>query len=312
MTPYTLKDAERDLQAILDRAPSGAVTGDWEATAMQAGHSSRTGGYRDARGDLVDQPAGHPLNEIEDVVEKLQAGTAERFNTVRIRWTRATLPFMKGKVTVEISFDAKIVPRGANDPIYEAAAKARRAYWESRGEVQPGFAAERDEANVYGQTKWFNPHRRVLHIRGRGQDLLATDGLSTPWAGISEEETGVECEVMLAFEEGKLDAEGLRLWADLMIGVGDLVADGYRVARDVEKNGAIIFCRTGESYLPLSRIILSRTGETIPGLPFGAVPVIRATAVTEEEIAGRDPDEDWGATAAKEALRRRGIELVKS
>ena len=45
---YTLKDAERDLQAILDRAPPGAVGGEWESTTMQAGHSSSSGGYRDA------------------------------------------------------------------------------------------------------------------------------------------------------------------------------------------------------------------------------------------------------------------------
>ena len=307
MTSYSLKDAERDLQAILDRAPSGAVTGTWEATTMQAGHSSSTGSYLDARGDIVDQPPGHPMRDIGDIVEKLEKGSGEKFNTVRVTWTRAMLPFMKGKVTVEIRFDARIVPRGPDDPSYEAAAKARRTYWESRGEVAPDFAAERDQANVYKQTKWFNPHRRVLHIRGGGQDMLATDGLSTPWAGIAEEENGVECEVVLVFAEGVLDAEAISRWADLMIGVGDLVADGHRVARDVAKNGAIIFCRTGDSFLPLSRIILSRTDQTIPGLPFGSVPLIRATAVTEEDIAGRDPDEDWGATAAKAALAKRGI-----
>lgn len=308
MKTYTVRDAERDLQAILDRAPPGAVAGDWEATTMQAGHSSRSGSYRDAGGDIIVGPVGHPLRDIEDAVERLEAGSTERFNRVQIRWAKATLPFMKGKVTVEISFDARIVPRGANDPTYDAAAKARRTYWESRGDVHPGFAAERSEANAYGQTKWFNPHRRVLHIRGGGQDMLATDGLSTPWSGIADEENGVECEVVLAFEEGKLDEAGLRLWADLMIGVGDLVADGYRVTRDVEKHGAVIFCRTGESYLPLSRIVLSRTDQTIPGLPFGPVPVIRATAVTEEEIAGGDEDDDWGAAAARQALKRRGIE----
>lgn len=309
MTSYTLKDAERELQPILDRAPPGAVAGDWDTTTMQAGHSSSSGGYRDADGDVVSRPDGDPHDEIVDVVEKLETGIAERFNTVHIRWTKAALPFMKGKVTVDIRFDARIVPRGTDDPIYAAAAKARRAYWQSRGDVDEGFAAERAEANVYGQTKWFNPHRRVLHIRAGGQDLLATDGLSTPWAGISDEENGVECEVVLAFDAGRLDAEGLRLWADLMVGVGDLVADGYGVARDVETHGAIVFCRTGESYLPLSRIVLSRTDETIAGLPFGAVPLIRATAVTEEEIAGLDPEEDWGATAAREALKRRGIGL---
>lgn len=94
-----------------------------------------------------------------------------------------------------------------------------------------------------------------------------------------------------------------------MINLGDLVADGYRVARDVEKHGAILFCRLTEDYLPLSRVILSRDPGRINGMPFGSVPLIRATAIVESEIESRDPDEDWGALAARQALAKRGIEL---
>lgn len=306
---YAIAEAERELQPLLDRAPKTAAYGEWTATTMQAGTSSRTGGYRNAQGGIISDAGGpgEAFRHIEMVMEKLEAGGAVRFNTADIRWEKAKLPFMKGKVTITVRYDAAIVPRANDDPIYEEAARARLAYWKQRGTVADGFAAEQPDANAYAQTKWFNPQRRVLHITAGGEDLLATDGLSTPWSGISEKENGVECEVALAFPAGHLDAAAITLWADLMIGVGDLVADGYRVARDVGKHGAILFCRTGDRYEPLSRIVLSRTDQIIPGLPFGSVPLIRATAVTEEEIASRDPDEEWGATAAQEALKKRGI-----
>ena len=308
---YGIAEAERELLALLDKAPPGATSGEWQATTMQAGHSSGSGDYRDASGNMISSPGGpgDAFRHIETVLDKLEAGGAERFYKAEIRWDKSKLPFMKGKLTIALRYDAEIVPRGNDDPVYEDAARARLAYWKSRGTVSDGFAAERGEANIYAQTKWFNPQRRVLHIRAGGEDLLATDGLSTPWSGIAARENGVECEVALGFPEGELDAAAIASWADLMIGVGDLVADGYRVARDVEKHGAILFCRTGDRYEPLSRIILSKTDQVIPGLPFGAVPLIRATAVREEEIAGRDPDEEWGATAARAALRKRGIAI---
>jgi len=306
---YGIAEAERELQPLLDRAPKGATYGEWTATTMQAGTSSRTGGYRDATGGIIsdDDGPGEDFRHIETVIGKLEEDGTIRFNTAEIRWEKSKLPFMKGKVTIRLRYDADIVPRANDDQIYEDAARARLAYWKGRGTVAEGFAAERGEVNIYAQTKWFNPHRRVLHIRAGNEDLLATDGLSTPWAGISEKENGVECEVALGFPAGQLDAAGLALWADLMIGVGDLVADGYRVARDVERHGAILFCRTGDKYESLSRIILSKTDQVIPALPFGAVPLIRATAVAEADIASRDPDEEWGATAARAALTRRGI-----
>ncbi|ABC91403.1 hypothetical protein RHE_CH02631 [Rhizobium etli CFN 42] len=149
-----------------------------------------------------------------------------------------------------------------------------------------GFAAERETANVYNQTKWFGPHRRVLAVDAPEKLILSTDGLSIPWAGISEPENGVECELFMEFDPATLDSTGTANWANLLINLGDLVADGHRVARDVEKHGAILFCRLTEDYAPLTRIILSCDPSRIDGLPFGSVPLIRATPVAEDEIEG--------------------------
>ncbi|PCK83064.1 hypothetical protein [Rhizobium sophoriradicis] len=309
MASYSIDDAIRELVPVLSKAPAAAVSGEWAATTMQAGHSSSTGGYRDATGKPVSDDSRDPLRIIGDVVERLDEAATERFNRVVVRWKKPALPFMRAQVTIETSFDQAIVPRGPDDPIYERAASARRAFWQSRGTVREGFAAERAPANVYAQTKWFGPHRRILAIDAPGKVILATDGLSTPWAGISEPENGVECELFMEFGAATLDAATIADWGTLLIDLGDLVADGYRVARDVEKHGAILFCRLTEDYLPLSRVILSRDPGRIDGMPFGSVPLIRATAIAATEIEGRDPDEDWGASAARQALAKRGIEL---
>ncbi|ANK92202.1 MULTISPECIES: hypothetical protein [Rhizobium] len=310
MASYSIDDAIRELTPVLGKAaPAGAVSGEWIATTMQAGHSSRTGGYRDAGGNLVSEESTKPLDIIEDVIEKLDAAASHRFNKVVIRWKKAKLPFMRGELTIDTTYDQSIVPRGPEDPVYEAATAARRAFWQTRGGVREGFAAERETANVHNQTKWFGPHRRVLAVDAPEKLILATDGLSTPWAGISEPENGVECELFMEFDPATLDSTGMANWANLLINLGDLVADGHHVARDVEKHGAILFCRLTEDYAPLTRIILSCDPSRIDGLPFGSVPLIRATPVAEAEIEGRDPDEDWGATAARQALAKRGIRL---
>lgn len=70
MAFYSIDDAIRELAPALDKAPAGAVSGEWTATTMQAGHSSRTGGYRDAEGNYVPEASRHPLDIISDVVEK--------------------------------------------------------------------------------------------------------------------------------------------------------------------------------------------------------------------------------------------------
>lgn len=280
---YSIDDAIPELVPVLSKAPAAAVSGEWAATTMQAGHSSSTGGYRDATGKPVSDASRDPLRVIGDVVERLDEATTERFNRVVVRWKKPALPFMRAQVTIETSFDQTIVPRGPDDPIYERAASARRAFWQSRGTVREGFAAERAAANVCAQTKWFGPHRRILAIDAPGKMILATDGLSTPWAGISEPENGVECELFMEFGAATLDAATIADWGTLLIDLGDLVADGYRVARDVENHGAILFCRLTEDYHPLTRIILSRDPRRIDGMPFGSVPLIRATAIAATE-----------------------------
>ncbi|XAZ25891.1 hypothetical protein LVY75_21150 [Sinorhizobium sp. B11] len=45
----------------------------------------------------------------------------------------------------------------------------------------------------------------------------------------------------------------------------------------------------------------------IEGLPFGAVPLIRVTPLTEAELEGQDLDEEWGVTAARNVLASRGL-----
>jgi hypothetical protein len=316
MAAYTTDDAMRELSQLLAKPPAGAVSGEWQATTMQAGHSSRTGGFRDANGYHVEEGRPDSLSRIGEIIEKLESGAADGtggsgFNKVVIRWKKPKIPFMRGQVTIETSFDRSIVPRGIDDPAYEAAASARRAFWQARGAVDDAFAAERGTPNSYNQTKWFGPHRRVLSIRGRSTDggavlLLATDGLSTPWAGISEPENGVECELFMEFAD-TLDAQGIDSWGNLLISIGDLVADGHRVARDVERHGAILFCRLTEDYRPFHRVMLSRDAGRIEGLPFGAVPLIRVTPVAEAELECQDLDEEWGVTAAHSVLASRGL-----
>jgi hypothetical protein len=59
----------------------------------------------------------------------------------------------------------------------------------------------------------------------------------------------------------------------------------------------------------MTRIMLSRDPGRIGGVPFGAVPLIRATPLTEAELEGQDLDEEWGVTAAKSVLASRGLGL---
>lgn len=304
MSSYSVADAEQELLPILDKAPKGAVSGEWTASTMQAGHSSRTGGYVDANGDYVRQETTEPLNVIEDIVARLEDAATSKFNSVTIRWKKARFPWKSGDISIETRFDARTVPRGPDNPIYDTVAATRRLFWQSRGVVVDGYAAQRGEPNAYGQTKWFGPHRRVIQVQSERKVLLVTDGLSTPWSGIADPENGVECELMLELNSTDANEKQISLWANLLISIGDIVADGYRVARDVEKHRAILFCRLTDDYLPATRMILSATGETIQDMPFGAVPLIRATPVAEEDIQEQATDEDWHASAARAALHK--------
>ncbi len=310
MDIYSAGDAERDLRAVLDGAPTDAVSGEWTATTMQAGHASRMGGYHSRDGSLLDHDDAS-LRILDDVVARIAAGSATPVNKVVVRWSRARLPWQRGTVRVEATFDAALVPRGPDDPLYAKAADARRSFWNSVGTAEPGFALERGEANIHGQTRWFQPHRRIMQVQAGDQILLATDGLSTPWAGVTTPENGVECEVFMrlggAGNPMPSDPASLSLWAGVLIGVGDLVADGYRVARDVRENGAILFCRLHAECRPMTRLALSADSRVIEGLPFGPVPLIEATPLRDDELAGMDEDDPWGASGARRALQRRGI-----
>jgi hypothetical protein len=307
MTAYSNSDAARDLRSALDKAPAGAVSGEWFFITEQAGVSSQTGGYMYADGSHVAE-GNHVFQKVREVVEKLESSKLQPFNKVIVQWTRSKLPLIRGRVTVDTLFDETIVPRGPHDPIYEAASVARRAFWEKYGSVSDGFKAEQDDANVHNQTEWFGPHRRVLNIKSNTQLTLVTDGLSTPWAGIADPENGVGCELFMELDASSITSHQIDDWAHLLINLGDLVVDGYQVAADVEKHGAILFCPLTDEYNPMTRIILSRDGRKIDNLPFGSVPLIRVTPIAESEIEHLDQSDEWASSAARHALAERQIE----
>lgn len=308
MTAYSNSDAARDLRPVLDKAPAGAVNGEWFFITEQAGVSSQTGGYMYADGSHVAE-GNHALQKVREVVEKLEAARVQPFNKVIVHWTRSKIPLIRGRVTVETLFDETIVPRGPQDPIYEVAAVARRAFWERYGSVSDGFTVERDDANVHNQTKWFGPHRRVLNIKRNTTLTLATDGLSTPWAGIADPENGVGCELFMELDASNMSSQQIDEWAHLLITLGDLVADGYQVAADVEKYGAILFCALTDEYKPMTRIILSLDSRRIDNLPFGSVPLLRVTPIAESEIEHLDQSDEWASNAARHALTERQIAI---
>lgn len=316
-TPYAIADAERDLRAALGRAPAGAVAGAWSATTVQAGHAQISGGYTDAGGHYVDAGPRRAFDAVGAAVDRLVAAGGPAFNRIEVRWTADRFPLSllgrPGRVRVETVFDPVIVPRGPDDPAYEAAATARRRFWEGRGTLLPGYAAQGSHANPYGQTRWFGPHRRILMLRpipaAADGAVLATDGLSTPWAGIPDRENGVACEVALRLPEGEAaEAERVRLWANILLSLGDRVADGHRVADDVARHGAILFSRLPAECAPFAQVILTEAadGAVIADLPFGSVPLLEAVPVRAAEVADDDPDEAWGATTARAAIARRG------
>ncbi|MBN8839364.1 MAG: hypothetical protein J0I25_04105 [Sphingomonadales bacterium] len=312
MPSYSISDAIGELSPVLDGAPPEAVDGEWIATTMQAGASTCEGAYRDTEGNPTSADSFDfttPFELIRQVVERLEASLSQPFNKVTIRWRRARTPFSPGFVALEIEFDKTIVPRAPDDPIYDAAAAARLAFWRTRGEVQVGFAAERGEANFYNQTKWFGPHRRVLVVRTPDVLTLATDGLSTPWAGVTSLENGVECELFMEFDAATMNDKLVSDWADTLLNIGDFVADEFEISAKVEKRGAILFYRLADEYSPLSDIILSRDTGRIVGLPFGIVPLVRATPITEIEIEDEDLSDEWATQAAIRALTRRRIAI---
>lgn len=304
MTAYSNSDAARDLRPVLDKAPTGAVNGEWFFITEQAGFSSQTGGYMYADGSHV-ATGDHAFQSVRNVVDKLEASRIPPFNKVIVRWTKSKIPLMRGRVLVDTVFDETLVPRGPQSAMYEAAAVARRAFWKRYGDVSDSFIIERDDANVHNQTKWFGPHRRILSTKSSTKLTLATDGLSTPWAGVTAPENGVECELFMDINASENTSHQIDDWAHLLISLGDLVADGYQVAADVEKCGALLFCSLTDDYKPMTHIILSRDGRQIEGLPFGSVPLIRVTPIAETEIEHHDQSDEWASNAARHALAER-------
>lgn len=53
MTAYSNSDAARDLRPALDKAPAGAVSGEWVFITEQAGVASQSGGYMYADGSHI-------------------------------------------------------------------------------------------------------------------------------------------------------------------------------------------------------------------------------------------------------------------
>lgn len=96
--------------------------------------------------------------------------------------------------------------------------------------------------------------------------------------------------------------------AHLLINLGDLVADGYQVAADVEKYGAILFCTLKDEYTPMTRIILSRDGHKNDNLPFGPITLIRVTQIAESEMEHLDQSDEWASSAARHAIAERQME----
>lgn len=81
MTAYSNSDAARDLRPALDKAPAGAVKGEWFFITEQAGVSSQSGGYFSTNGSYV-AADNHAFERIREVVEKLEASGIQPFNKV--------------------------------------------------------------------------------------------------------------------------------------------------------------------------------------------------------------------------------------
>jgi len=306
MEAYSNTDAERELRTAFDHAPTNAVKGEWFFITEQSGVSSQTGSYLYPDGShfLSDS---HALECIRDVVDKLEASQRQSFNKVIIRWKKSRIPLMRGRVTVETYFDESIVPRGPNHPVYELAAAARRAFWMKYGELSENFISGLEEANIHNQTKWFGPHRRILCSKVNKMLTLATDGLSTPWAGVAELENGVECELFMELDLSINTTPQIDKWAQLLIHLGDLVADKYQIANEVKKYGAILFCSLTDDYQPMTHVILSDDQRQIEDLPFGPIALICVTLITDVEIEHYDQSGEWASNAARHALAVRQL-----
>lgn len=281
------------------------MSGSWEVTTWQAGTASTSGCYQDEKAQNLGDNGHNSM--IFDIIERLSASADESFNTAKVSWRKSRFPFLKNEVGLSIAFDPEIVPRGPGDTIYQIAAAARRDCWDRIGQMATDPLVETIPDNMHAQTKWFGPHRRVYLVENESGPMLVTDGLSTPWAGISDKENGVEAEVIMMLEPllevGDGDRETKTLfWAQILGEIGDFIADGYRIANEVKKYQAIVFCRLQEECSPYGRMVLSAAGYEIDDLPFGPATVLLATPIPEPDISPDNEQEDWLASVARSAI----------
>lgn len=300
MTTSATQIAIRLQDVISAAAPKDAHWGKWRQTIELAGVSSGRGGFSDKMGEFLKSV------DDDDVSEAIQMTVQSVYETGDQSWNEATVLWHidKAELTVETNFNADIVPRDIDDPVYEQSAGIRRAFWKEIGTCEEGYLGPEAKTNGYGQTGWLSPHRRLIRIDTATASILATDGLSTPWPGISDKTNGIGIEV---FFEVPGDTSSDQ-WTELLLSVGDMISDEGGVEGEIVAISAILFCSLPDEVAPYSHVVLNIPASDklreISSLPFGSVRLIEATAVTLDDLSGHDL-EVWTPEAALQALERR-------
>lgn len=282
-------------------APAKAFSGKWIQTVEQAGVSSCKGGFADRDGNRLPSSSDRRLfDAVGDAIAEIFLAGDQSWNIAEVNWRAPDMA-----VTIETSFDPEIVPRNSGDPTFEQAATARRDFWNLIGRAAEAYVGPLTPVNDYGQTRWISPHRRLLQVEVDGWRALVTDGLSTPWPGVPDKVNGSCLELFLEMPEAQSSVDP---WIDIMMGLGDMVADDVGIESYVVENAAILFCDLPVALAPYTHVILSVPSENepreIPSLPYGSAKILRVTAVTLEDLAGQSLD-GWGVDAAHQALARR-------
>jgi hypothetical protein len=290
-----LERIRAQLRDVLNRhAPRGAVSGEWTQTTFQAGVASGSGGFQNARGDWLDTP-----DKVSDAITAAAdalAAEPPNWNVMHVAWSAAV-----GDVMLRLEFDPSIVPRRVDDPIYAQAESTRRSFWEQVGAVSPDCLGSTYDANAYAQTRWLSPHRRLLLVQREADAILTTDGLSTPWPGVADSVNGCGLEVYFSLDHDQ--TEPLDRWVEVLLSIGDMVADDGGVGCEFEGEQAIVFCKLPEAFAPLTHVIFSAPQTlghaVIEDMPFGSVRLVEATAVSADDLKGVAEE------SAFEVLRRR-------
>lgn len=81
---------------------------EWEAMVIQAGHSSRAGGYRDSDGRHAQEGRPHGLSVIGEIVENLETGAADGAGLPQLQpgadpLEKPKTPLIRGQMTMEAS-----------------------------------------------------------------------------------------------------------------------------------------------------------------------------------------------------------------